>query len=264
MLYNTNKIWLTIDVEELSDSNFRLIAKNELKLDYEALIDNWLNLCEEYGYKSTAFILGSFAEKYPHIVKKLSNNGHEIASHGLTHDLVYDIPFETWSNSISESKRILEDITGNEIKGYRSASWSLPFEKYYYEELVKSGYSYSSSYFPLKTYLYGNAIDKKNSFNVETKSGSIIEIPVPKFIVPFSGGFYLRTLPQFVQKLLVKQLISIDVKPVLYVHPYELIKKNSMLAYYYKYFKKNIDFFLAFWTLNRPISNIEKYLIDKK
>jgi len=265
-VYNEHEIWLTIDVEELNDSNFKLSEKKPIKLNYEKLIDDWLELCDKNNCKSTAFVLGGFAKKYPEIVKKLSSAGHEIASHGHTHDLVYDISFETWKESINDSKKTLEDIIGKEVNGYRSASWSLPFDKQYYETLVDSGYTYSSSYFPLKTYLYGNSIDKKWPFEIHTSSGVITEIPIPKLGIPYSGGFYLRMLPLFLQKILMKRMFSLGVKPVIYIHPYELVNPDFITKYFLQYFKKNIDFFLAFSAISRPIKDIDMLLklIEKK
>jgi len=264
--YQKYSSWLTIDIEELSDTNFNLTKKRTLELNYEELVDNWLEVCEKYNYKSTAFVLGSFALKYPNIIKKLSDAGHEISSHGLNHDLVFKTEFSKWKDSITDSKKILEDITGKEVNGYRSASWSLPFEKSYYERLFELGYKYSSSYFPLKTYLYGNSIDKKNPFEIFTKSGVITEIPIPKLIVPFSGGFYLRMFPSFLQKLLANKLIKKSIKPVIYIHPYELIDNGYILKFYSQYFKKNIDLFLAFGATSRPLDDIEELLklINKK
>jgi len=264
--YQKYSSWFTIDVEELSDTNFNLIKKRTLELNYETLVNNWLQVCKKYNYKSTAFVLGSFALKYPNVIKKLSDAGHEISSHGLNHNLVSKIEFYEWKNSISESKKILEDITGKEVNGYRAASWSLPFETHYYETLVELGYKYSSSYFPLKTYLYGNSIDKKHPFEIHTKSGKITEIPVPKLGIPYSGGFYLRMFPSFLQKLLISKLINKGIKPVIYIHPYELIDNDYILKFYFQYFKKNIDFFLAFGATSRPLNDIEELLklINKK
>jgi len=259
IVYDKYPLWLTIDVEELTDSNFNLINKKSINLDYEILLDNWLELCQRYNYKSTAFVLGSFAKKYPFLIKKLANEGHEIASHGLTHDLVYDISFNKWNDSIIQSKNILEDIIGKEVKGYRSASWSLPFEKFYYEGLINAGYSYSSSYFPIKTYMYGNIIDKKNPFKIETESGSIVEIPIPKFGIPFSGGFYLRLLPISIQKVLTNLLNKSGVKPVVYIHPYELLS-GSLMKHFKQNFKTNIDFFLAFYSSSPAEYKIERLL----
>ncbi len=239
-----------MDVEQLHDANFGVSIKNQPKIDYEFIIDSWIKQCEELDIKSTCFVLGSFAKKFPKAVEKLSKNGHEVASHGLTHDLVYEQSFETFKNSITESKKILEDITQNEIRGYRSASWSLPFDKKYYEALIQAGYSYSSSYFPFKTYMYGNSIDRKEPFEIKTDSGVIKEIPLLKSLLPFSGGFYLRVIPLWIHKLLIKSLIDKNHKPIIYTHPYEM--QGSYLP---SLMKKDIDINMAYILAFAETSN---------
>lgn len=252
-------MWLTIDVEELTDTNFALRTKRPVQLEYETLIDRWLELCAEADYRSTCFILGSFTEKFPKLVKKLHENGHEIASHGNDHRLVYEMGLEEWKHSIADSKKRLEDLTGAEVKGYRSASWSLPFEKQYYETLLECGYKYSSSYFPMKTYMYGNTIDKKTPFYITTSHGKILEIPVLKQGIPFSGGFYLRVLPLAILQQLFNSTIHKGHKPVLYIHPYEMTEKN-MMRYFSEYYGINLDFLLAFFSTSAPVDKIRKIL----
>ena len=220
--YQNHPLWLTIDVEVLEDANFGITKKRELAIDYERIIDEWIELCDHHSIKSCAFILGSFARRFPNAVKKLADAGHDIASHGLRHELVYKLPFDVWKEETKTSKKILEDITGREVAGYRSPSWTLPFEKRYYEALAELGFRFSSSYFPFKTYLYGNEIDKKRPFKIFTDSGTVTEIPVPKRLIPFSGGFYLRMLPAPIAWLLMKSLMKSKVKPIIYTHPYEL------------------------------------------
>ena len=262
-IYKNSKVWLTIDVEEITDTNFNINWKSKVNLNYELLIDNWIELCNKLNYKSTCFVLGSFAKKYPNLIKKLHNNGHEISSHGVNHNLVYNMKFSDWKESIIESKKILEDIISYEVIGYRSASWSLPFEKKYYETLINEGYSYSSSYFPLKTYMYGNSINKKEPFKIYTKSGVITEMPIPKYKIPFSGGFYLRVLPIFIEKYLFKKAINNRIKPIIYIHPYELIKDRSLISYFLKHSKVNLDFILAFYSISKPICKIECAIIQQ-
>ncbi len=235
-------IWLSIDVEEVTDMNFNVLWKNKPVLDYEKLIDHFIEL--QSHYKKTAFVLGSFAKKYPHIVKKISDNGIEIASHGFFHKLVYKESFEEWSEELKDAKALLEDLTGKKVKGYRSPSWSMPFEKKYYSELARLGFSYSSSYFPMKNYMYGNSINKTKPFYIYTEHGKVQERPIPKYIIPFSGGFYLRVLPLW----LLKILFSKSNRSVIYIHPYELINAN-LLSYFNNYADKNIDYFLAFFSL---------------
>lgn len=263
-IYKNSKIWLTIDVEEIVDTNFSIDWKSSPKVDYEKLIDNWIELNERLEFKSTCFVLGTFAQKYPNLIKKLSENGHEIASHGLTHELVYNLEFSKWKSELITSKKILEDLIGKSVSGYRSPSWSLPFEKKYYETLAQNGFEYSSSYFPIKTYMYGNSIDKKEAFKIYTDSGVITEIPIAKYKLPFSGGFYLRVLPLLIEKFLFKKSISSDIKPIIYIHPYELIKDKSLIGYFLEYAKVNIDFILAFYSSTKPIDKIEAILNANK
>jgi len=207
--------------------------------------------------KSTCFVLGNFAKKYPKIIKKLFDEGHEIASHGNTHELVNEMEFSNWENSIKESKKILENIIGEKIFGYRSASWSLPFENRYYEALARHGYTFSSSYFPFKTYMYGNSIDKKQPFTISTKYGKVLEIPLARHLLPFSGGFYLRILPLVLQKYLSKKLLKNGIKTIVYVHPYEMLN-DKIMAYFKEYVNYNKDYFLAFFEFGNTIDKIRR------
>jgi len=249
-------IWLTIDVEAVTDMNFDVHWKEMPFVEYEKYIDSFLVLSKNHN--ATAFVLGSFAKKYPHIIQKLAQNGVEIACHGLYHNLVYQESFEQWSRELTEAKNILEDLVGKPVVGYRSPSWSLPFEKRYYEFLAKVGFEYSSSYFPMKNYMYGNSIDKKAPFMIYTEYGAVQERPIVKNIIPFSGGFYLRVLPLWLLKILFKKSNNI----VLYVHPYELMEVN-LLYYFKKYVPVNLDYFLAFYASSSVRKKIE-VLLDEK
>lgn len=259
-IYQCSRIWLTIDIEELCDTNFRITWKQKENLDYAILLNGWMELCEHLNLKSTCFILGSFAKKHPDIIKQLSKNGHEIASHGNTHELVYEMEYDAWCQSISDSKKFLEDLCGLEVIGYRSASWSLPFEKRYYEGLARHGYRYSSSYFPFKTYMYGNSIDKKKPFDISTEAGIIREIPLAKKYIPFSGGLYLRVLPSFLQRHLSQRLISEDIRPIVYVHPYELADTNLLGGMSTKA-KIGKDYILAFAGTGKIRKKIERLYV---
>ena len=245
-------MWLTTDIEKVTDMNFNVLWKKQPIINYEKYIDYFLEIAKNRN--ATAFVLGSFAKKYPNVVKKISNSGVEIASHSLYHKLVYKENFDEWKKEIVESKKILENLIGKEVIGYRSPSWTLPFEKKYYQALVESGYKYSSSYFPIKTYMYGNSINKTEPFKIYTKSGIIEERPIPKNIIPFGGGFYLRVLPLWLLKILFKKTDN----SVLYIHPYEMSDKN-LLKEYWEYCDKNIDYFLAFIELwGYPKNKIER------
>ena len=247
-------IWLTIDIEEVEDMNFNIIWTEAPKVDYEQVIDTFIEISE--GYRATAFILGSFAKKYPSLVKKLYNSGIEIGCHGFHHELIYNITFETWKSEVYGAKLYLENLLSVKILGYRSVNWSMPFTHDYYEELVKMGFSYSSSYFPMKNYMYGNEMNKKESFWIHTKYGLIEERPLKRDFIPFAGGFYLRILPVWILRYFFKKTKN----PILYIHPYELIDDN-LLRYFKKYAKVNIDYLLAFYTSSPTVNKIKRILL---
>ena len=256
--YKEAKIWPTIDVEELEDANFGIRKKEALDIDYEKIIMEWIELCRRHHTSSCAFVLGNFAKKYPKAVKRLAQNGHEIACHGLNHELVYNIPFKRWVEETKEAKKILEDITGQKVEGYRSPSWSMPFEKRYYEALVYMGFKFSSSYFPFKTYMYGNEIDKKRPFKIFTQKGVITEIPVPKNVIPFSGGFYFRILPYAVTRYLFADLMKKGIKPIIYTHPYELM--DHLFTRFANKIKMDTAFLLTFAGIGDTKKKFDKLM----
>lgn len=254
-VYREEPVWFTIDVETLADTNFNLRWREKREPDYPALVERWIRFCGETGVRSTCFILGSFAERYPETVRALAGAGHEIASHGMDHRLVYQTPFDQWAANAARSKELLESITGGEVRGYRSASWSLPFEEKYYHALKEAGYAYSSSYFPFKTYLYGQEEDRKHPFAVSTPLGPVGEIPVPKLGVPFSGGFYLRALPMALIRFLKGRLEKRGVKPVVYIHPYEL-EEEGLWGRYAPHLERDKEAFFAFFSTRPPLRKL--------
>ena len=245
-------MWITMDVEEVTDMNFNVLWKNQPQIDYEKYIDYFIEYTK--GKNATAFVLGSFAKKYPELVKKLSNHV-EIASHSFYHKLIYKEKFDEWEKEINDAKKLLEDLISKEVVGYRSPSWTLPFDKKYYAALAKAGYKFSSSYFPMKNYMYGNSINKTTPFKIYTENGIIEERPIPKNVIPFSGGFYLRVLPLWLLKLLFKKTKN----SVLYIHPYELIDKN-LIKFFWNNADKNLDYFLAFYHFGMAKDKLRKII----
>ena len=104
--------------------------------------------------------------------------------------------------------------------------------------------------------MYGQEEDRKHPFVVKTAAGEIGEIPVPKLGLPFSGGFYLRALPQPLVRLLKKGLERRGVKPVVYIHPYELAPEGTWKAYA-PLVRKDKEAFFAFFSTRPPIRKLE-------
>src|SRR5216684_71795 len=107
---------------------------------------NFLRLLElfaRHDVRSTCFFLGWVAEKYPHLVKEASALGHEIASHGYSHTLVHKMSHEEFDRDIRRSKQILEDISGQEVIGYRAPGFSMTAKTpWFFEKLAGAGYRY--------------------------------------------------------------------------------------------------------------------------
>src|SRR5579871_6485811 len=121
--------FLTFDIEEWFHANYSGLEvsahDSSVETNLGCLIDRILAMCQEYAVTGTFFILGSVARNKPSIVRKLHSAGHEIASHGYGHELVYSIGPEKFRADLKLSCSILEDITGERVLGFRAASFSV-------------------------------------------------------------------------------------------------------------------------------------------
>ena len=115
-----------------------------------------LHLTPYASPKATFFILGWIAERYPHLIRTIKDQGHEIASHGYAHKLIYTQSKEEFRNDIRKAKAILEDITGDYVIGYRAPSYSITNKSQWaFEVLMEEGFKYDSSIFPIHHDFYG-------------------------------------------------------------------------------------------------------------
>jgi polysaccharide deacetylase family protein (PEP-CTERM system associated) len=220
---------LTIDVEEWYHGNYNSLDPDSVSREsrVESNTEEILEILENIGARGTFFILGEVAEKKPSLVKKIFQHGHEIASHGYNHNLVYNYTQNEFKEDVKKSKSILEDCIGSQILGYRSPSWSVKKDTlWFYETLESLGIRYSSSVFPIANYLYGIK-DAPRFYYKPNEELSIYEIPCSTSLflnkrIPFSGGFYFRLLPFFLINYFSNQ-VSLENNPVLfYLHPREI------------------------------------------
>ncbi len=181
-----NRIILTFDLEFWYNSKFleRYMDINVEDYIYE-LTFPVLDMLRGYNIKATFFVLGKLAEKYPDIVERVFQDGHEIASHGYSHRTLDEITKEEFDNEISLSNTILKEITGKEPIGFRAPVFSLNNNtSWALEVLEKYGFKYDSSIFPFKTPLYGSfkaplkiyRISKENVY-IEDRNSEILEFP---------------------------------------------------------------------------------------
>lgn len=239
---------LTIDVEDYFQvSAFETVSPVETWEARESRVerntDLILEILEDAGYTSTFFVLGWIARRCPLLVRRITEAGHEVASHGYGHQRVYNLTRSEFRKDIRKSKSLLEDITGKPVHGYRAPSYSISTETgWAFDELHDAGYRYDSSIFPMKHDLYGMADwpryagyavrsvdgDWKPSEMPAEISPQLWEIPISTLRIagrnfPIAGGGYFRLFPYWLTQSGLKQINHREGRPfIFYLHPWEL------------------------------------------
>ncbi|MBA3374724.1 MAG: DUF3473 domain-containing protein [Actinobacteria bacterium] len=191
----------------------------------EQVMERMLLLMEKWEVKATCFVLGWIAERSPELVVRIAQAGHEIASHGYGHDLVHDLDRASFRDDIERSKRILEDLCGRAVLGYRAPSfsvteWALPI-------LRDAGFTYDSSLFPttLRHSRYGK-LDAQGARIVPTEATPVEVrlscLNVGGHALPWAGGGYFRLLPYPIFRRGVRRILRTGAPYVFYIHPWEL------------------------------------------
>jgi polysaccharide deacetylase family protein (PEP-CTERM system associated) len=187
-----------------------------------------LDLLSEHEARATFFVLGWIAERAPALVREIAERGHEVASHGSDHRRVTTITRDQFRESVRSSKRLLEDVTGQPVFGYRAPNFSIVRGgEWALDILLQEKYRYDSSLFPVRRKEYGFVGGGRDPYRLELPSGTLEEIPpatlnVGRAIVPAAGGAYFRHLPY---SLVSSALLSAERRGVpgtFYIHPWEL------------------------------------------
>ena len=200
---------------------------------YEDRIENGtyklLNILDQYNTTATFFVVGWVAERHPELVKSIHSKGHEIASHGYIHALIYEQNPEEFEKDIKKSIEILESITGRKVNGYRAPSWSIVEKTLWALDILsESGIKYDSSIYPTKNYQFGFSGANRYPETIDTPFGhKLLEIPPStcKFffmLLPLAGGFFLRTYPYWYTRQQIIKLNREGHRAVFYIHPWEL------------------------------------------
>jgi polysaccharide deacetylase family protein (PEP-CTERM system associated) len=186
-----------------------------------------LDLFDRAGVKATFFVLGWIAERRPRLVRELADRGHEVASHGYRHRLVYSMSPADFRWDVEHTKRVLEDVTGTPVRGFRAASFSIvPSCFWAMDVLGEAGYGYDSSMYPIRHDRYGTA-----GITLEPHrwpGTELVEVPMsvlPLFGLPFpiGGGGYLRHFPYTFTRWAIRRLNARHRRPVItYLHPWEV------------------------------------------
>lgn len=207
-----------------------------LPLRAERSIDRLLQLFHDTHARATFFCLGWMAERMPHVVRRCQEAGHEIGSHGYAHIMATPTNQAIFREDIVRAKKMLEDITGNEVVGFRSPGFSVRNDNTWFFDVVsESGYQYDASIFPAyhgHGGYYGGCLEPHI---IQTSNGALMEIPVSTVSilghqVCFFGGGYLRLSPLPVIRWGARRLQREGRPLIVYVHPREIDPDHPRLS----------------------------------
>jgi len=187
-----------------------------------------LDALSENRAKATCFFLGWVANRNPHLVREAVSRGHEIASHGFRHELVYTLERSKFGEDAAGSRKALEDIAGTAVAGYRAPGFSVTADvPWFFDELIRAGYTYDSSVFPAGRGHGGMNTDDLAPHWIVRENGRIMEFPmtVAKVLgrrVCFFGGGYLRFFPYRLTRRMAASVAREGRPVIFYIHPREL------------------------------------------
>jgi len=225
---------LTVDVEDYFHAAnlepcFPPSRWHKLPSRVEDSTQRLLEIFRTTNSKGTFFILGYIARRFPALVKEIAAEGHEIASHGYGHRIVWTQTPKSFYRDIRKAKLLLEDLTGSEVLGYRAPNFSIiDSTAWAYTELSRAGYRYDSSLYPVAHPRYGNRHRSASQEQVSTEHGTLEILPLSTYSlealnlrVGIAGGGWWRLLP----KTFIRRALKITAERAelnCYLHPWEI------------------------------------------
>ncbi len=226
----TNKFTLSIDWEDFGQllckyhHNILTTPLNSIARQTDIILD----MLDETNTKVTFFVLGMLAQYRSDLVKKIHSKGHEIALHGQNHIAMFTLSRKEAEKDIRDSFKLITDIIGKPIYGYRAPLFSINETSLFVLEILSDlGIEYDSSIFPVKMPRYGiNGFSTKDQLYELPNKKKIVELPLTvlecsKKKWPVSGGGYIRLMPFWLVKKVFKTLSKSDASAMIYMHPYE-------------------------------------------
>ena len=259
---------MTVDVEDYFQVSafepyINKIQWNDLEHRVERNTQHILDIFAEYDVKATFFTLGWVAERYPELIKRITQEGHELASHGYEHIRVTQQTPEQFRSDVRKTKILLEKISGTEVCGYRAASYSIGRDNLWaLDILAEEGHRYSSSIYPVKHDLYG--MPEAPRFVYQPIEGSKFkEIPITTLTIahrnyPCGGGGFFRLYPYFLSRWAFNRINQSEQQSgIFYFHPWEIDPHQPK--------QENLKFkakFRHYLNLHRMESRIRSLLDD--
>ncbi len=243
---------LTIDVEDYFQVS--ALAKSINRDDWDSIkprvvenVNLLLDMFDSHNVKATHFVLGWVAERFPELIKEIDRRGHEIASHGYSHQMVYTQTPEVFEQETRDSKNLLEDIIGKPVLGYRAASYSITRKSLWALDILADlGFIYDSSIFPVVHDRYGIKGSPEYPHILETPTKQrLVEYPLSTYrilgqTIPVAGGGYFRLYPYWLSRFFYRSINKSSEPFVFYLHPWEVDPdqprvKASMLSKFRHY-----------------------------
>jgi polysaccharide deacetylase family protein (PEP-CTERM system associated) len=191
--------------------------------------DRLLEVFDDAGVRGTFFVLGWVATRFPALVRRIADQGHEVASHGYNHQLLYLLTPAQFREDVRSAKTAIENASGRPVLGFRAPSYSVVESSMWaIDILIEEGHTYDSSIFPIYHDRYGIPDSPRHPYTLRRPSGSLLEVPGSTVRLggvnwPIAGGGYFRQLPYAWTRWGIDRVNRIEREPVVfYTHPWEL------------------------------------------
>ena len=189
-------------------------------------MDMLLDLLKHHSAKATFFVLGPVAEANPSLIRRMVDDGHEVASHGWSHRSLTELTPSEFSEEAVRSRNVLSDISGQPILGFRAPNFSVRRScEWAFDVRLEAGYTYDASVFPSR----GSGADfpGEEIYVLKRPAGSLLEVPmccatIGTVKIPAAGGAWFRLLPYWLSDRALKQAEERGKPGMFYIHPWEL------------------------------------------
>lgn len=225
---------MSVDVEDYFQVNaFDSVVSRDRWENLESRVtrntDRLLGLFEAGGVTATFFVLGWVAERFPSLVAAIAKQGHEVASHGYAHRLIYNQTREAFRDDVRRAKDLLESATGVHVDGFRAPSYSVTERTLWaLDVLIEEGYRYDASIFPIRHDRYGMPSSPRHPHVLTRDGGSLVEAPASTvrlagMNLPVAGGGYFRIFPYAWTRWGIRRINRGEGRPaIFYLHPWEI------------------------------------------
>jgi polysaccharide deacetylase family protein (PEP-CTERM system associated) len=237
----------TVDLEDWSDGiPIPAVSRASTERRLHFGTEHLLEMLERRGVKATFFILSPLLDRNPELLRRIADAGHEIGSHGLSHDLIYEMSPQRFREETRASIDAIQDAFGRPVRSYRAAYFSITRRSLWALDILASlGIRYDSSIFPVNNWRYGIPDYSRRPVEVTTDYGPLLEFPMSTLRrfgrnVPTTGGAYFRIYPYALTRANIRASEREGIPVVFYLHPWELdpdhpfvrFKAQAMITHY--------------------------------